>query len=132
MVPGVPCRHCGPLPITGPRLPGGRCSSRPKTVRHLRHRSHHKNLRLTTFVPDVSDGSTGGVGGSHPPPPRWNTFFSFFPFNFNSTVHPTPQPPFTPPFECQPTLRPATTGHQLSLLRCRDNFYRLSLLNATD
>ena len=36
-----------------------------------------------------------GVGG----PPRCNPFFFsfFFLFNFNSTVHPTPQPPFTTP-----------------------------------
>ena len=54
----------------------------------------------THTVADLQLGG-GWVRGSQLP--RWNPIFSFFLFNFNATVHPTPIHIPPPPPECQPS-----------------------------
>ena len=54
-------------------------------------------------------GGGGGGRGVATPPLESNFFFVFL-FNFNSTVHPTPQPPFTTP----PSVPPPHIGQARS------------------
>ena len=58
------------------------------------HYKSHRQPSTPGHPPPASSGSRGRLGGSQLP--VGINFFLFFLFNFNSTVHPTPQPPFNP------------------------------------